>query len=81
MAAHLSDHHPEHQGDPNAIIFSVNKTGPSPLLRQVREACKIANTFPTQVMNSRAEYLRPVIQTLTHTELIPDDNRNRGQGA
>ena len=81
MAAHLSDHHPEHQGDPNAIIFSVNKTGPSPLLRQVREACKIANTFPTQVMNSRAEYLRPVIQRLTHTDLIPDDNRNRGQGA
>ena len=79
--AHLSDHHPEHRGDSDAIVFSVSKTGPSPLLRQVREAVQFANTFPTQVMNSRAEYLRPVIQRLTHTDLIPDDNRNRGQGA
>ena len=38
MAAHISDHHLEHQGDSTASVFSVSKTGPSPLLRQVREA-------------------------------------------
>ena len=48
--------------------------------RQVREAIQIANTPPNQVMNTRAEYLRPVIQRLTHTDLIPDVDRNRGHG-
>ena len=81
MAIHLSEDHPEHRGDPGAIVFSVTKTGPKPLDRQVREALRIANTPPDQIMNSRAEYLRPVIQRLTHTDLIPDIDRNRGQGA
>ena len=38
MAAHISDHHLEHQGDSTASVFSVSKTGPSSLLRQVRES-------------------------------------------
>ena len=58
--------------DPDSIIFAVTKTGPKPILRQIREAVKIANTNPDQLMNSRSEYIRPVIQRLTHTDLIPD---------
>ena len=80
LAAHLLEDHPEHRGDTNAIIFSVTKTGPRPLEREIREAVQIANTHPTQLINSRAEYIRPVIQRLAHADLIPDDNRNRGQG-
>ena len=80
MAVHLIEDHPEHRGDPNAIIFSVTKTGPRPLEREIREAVQIANTHPTQIMNSRAEYIRPVIQRLTHADLLPDIDRNRGQG-
>ena len=67
MALHLSEQHPEHRGDPDAIVFSVNKTGPKPLFRQIREAVQIANTVPTAIINSRSEYIRPVIQRLTHT--------------
>ena len=81
LALHIAEKHPEHRGDPGAIIFSVNKTGPKPLEREVREAVRIANTPPNQVMNSRTEFIRPVIQRLTHTDLIPDNDRNRGQGA
>ena len=81
MAVHLAENHPDSRGDPEAIVFSVTNTGPKPLFRQTREAVKIANTIPTQVMNTRAEYIRPVIQRMTHTDLIIDDVRNRGQGA
>ena len=44
------------------------------------EAVQIANTFPTQLINSRSEYIRPVIRRLTHTDLIADDARDRGPG-
>ena len=80
MAVHLAENHPDSRADPEAIVFSVTNTGPKPLFRQTREAVKIANTIPTQVMNTRAEYIRPVIQRMTHTDLIIDDVRNRGQG-
>ena len=80
MAVHLLENHPEHRADPNVIIFSVTKTGPRPLDRQTREAVQIANTHPSQVLNTRTEYIRPVIQRLAHTDLIPDIDRNRGQG-
>ena len=69
---HLSEHHPQYRGDPGAITFSVNRTGPRPLERQIREAVQIANTNPALVMNSRSEYIRPVIQRLTHTDLVDD---------
>ena len=81
MAIHLSEQHPEYRGDPYAISFSVSNTGPKPILRQIREAVQIANTHPTQVMNGRSEYLRPVIQRLAHTDLIADNINNRGPGA
>ena len=80
MAVHLLKNHPEHKRDPNAIIFTVTKTGPRPLEREIREAVQIANTPPTQLLNSRTEYIRPVIQRLAHADLIPDIDRNRGQG-
>ena len=80
MAVHLAENHPDSRGDPEAIVFSVTNTGPKPLFQQTREAVKIANTIPTQVMNTRAEYIRPVIQRMTHADLIIDDVRNRGQG-
>ena len=79
MSVHLSEHHPEYRGDPEAISFSVTNTGPKPLLRQVREAVKIANTPPTLIMNSRAEYIRPVIQRMAHIDLL-DDVRDRRPG-
>ena len=80
MASHLSEHHPQYRGDPTAITFSVTKTGPKPLERQVREACQIANTNPAMIMNSRSEYIRPVIQRMTHTDLI-DDGAGASVGA
>ena len=48
--------------------------------RQTREAVQIANTRPTQVLNTRTEYIRPVILRLAYAGLIPDIDRNRGQG-
>ena len=48
--------------------------------RQTREAVQIANTRPTQVLNTRTEYIRPVILRLADAGLIPDIDRNRGQG-
>ena len=80
MAIHLSEQHPEYRGDPYAISFSVTNTGPKPILRQIREAVQIAKIHPTQVMNGRSEYLRPVTQRMTHTDLIAD-NDNRGPGS
>ena len=79
MAIHLTETHPEHQGDPDAIIFSVTNTGPKPLEREIREAVQIANTVPTMLMNSRAEYIRPVIQRLAPVDLL--DERDRRPGA
>ena len=43
MAAHLNNEHPEYSRDPLAIKFSVTKTGPKCLERQVREAFQLAN--------------------------------------
>ena len=34
--------------------------------------CQNANTNLALIMNSRSEYIRPVIQRLTHTDLIGD---------
>ena len=79
MAIHLTETHPEHRGDPDAIIFSVTNTGPKPLECEIREAVQIANTVPTMLMNSRAEYIRPVIQRLAPVDLL--DERDRRPGA
>ena len=49
-------------------------------MRQTREAVQIANTNPTELMNGRAEYIRPAIQRMAHVDLL-DDNRGRGPGA
>ena len=80
MAIHIAENHPDYRGDPTSIIFSVSKTGNKSLLRQTREAVQIANTNPAQLMNGRAEYIRPAIQRMAHVDLL-DDNRGRGPGA
>ena len=80
MAIHLSKQHPEYRGDLGALIFSVTHTGPKPLQRQVQEAIQIANTAPTMVMNSRAEYIRPVIQRLAPVDLLDDRQTDRRPG-
>ena len=53
------------------------RTGQKPLLHQVREAVKIANAAPALIMNSRTEYIRPVIQRMAHIDLL-DDARDTG---
>ena len=79
MAAHLSTEHPDYSRDPLAIKFSVTRTGPKCLERQVREAVQIANMDPDRIINSHMEFVAPAIQRMTHTNLL-DDGRNRGQG-
>ena len=80
LALHLAERHPDHRGDPNSIVFSVTNTGTKPLERLVREAVQISNTHPTQIINGRTEYIRPVIQRMAHVDLL-DDDRVRGHGA
>ena len=79
MAAHLTNEHPEHTRDPLAIRFSVNKTGPKCLERQVREAVQLANMDPDKIINTHMEFVAPAIQRMTHTNLL-DNGRDRGQG-
>ena len=46
-----------------------------------REAVQISNTNPLQIMNGRSEYIRPVIQRMTHVDLLDNDNeRGRRPG-
>ena len=51
--------YPQYRGGPTANTFSVTKTGPKPIERQVREAFQIANTNPALTVKSRSEYIRP----------------------
>ena len=82
LTQHLSEEHPEHMRDPSIFTFSVNKTGPKALERQVREAQQIVNTAPTNLINGRTEYIRPAIQRLAHADLLGDndDRRDRQRG-
>ena len=61
-----------HLADPDSIIFSKNwsKTYLTPNPGS-SENCKHqpGSTYEKQI---RSEYIRPVIQRLTHTDLIPD---------
>ena len=49
------------------------------LERQVREAVQIAIMDSDRIINTHMEFVAPVIQRMTHTNLL-DDGRNRGQG-
>ena len=82
LAQHIAEEHPEHMRDPEIFSFSVNRTGPKPLERQVREAQQIVNTAPTNLINGRTEYIRPAIQRLAHADLLGDndDRRDRQRG-
>ena len=79
MAAHLSNEHPDQSRDPLAIKFSVTRTGPKCLERQVREAVQLANMDPDKIINTHMEFVAPALQRMTHTNLL-DDGRNKGQG-
>ena len=79
MASHLSGEHPEYSRDPQAIKFSVTRTGPKCLERQVREAVQLANMDPDRIINTHMEFVAPAIQRMTHTNLL-DNGRQRGQG-
>ena len=80
MAAHLNNEHPEYSRDPLAIKFSVARTGPKCLERQVREAVQLANMDPDRIMNTQMEFVAPAIQRMTHVNLL-DDGRNRATGS
>ena len=71
--------HPEYSRDTQAIKFSVTRTGPKCLERQVREAVQLANMDPDRIINTHMEFIAPAIQRMTHTNLL-DDGRNRGAG-
>ena len=77
LAQHIAEEHPDHLRDPSVFSFSVTRTGPKALERQVREACQIVNTPPNLLINGRAEYIRPVIQRLAHADLIDDNGNGR----
>ena len=77
MATHLSGEHPEYSREPQAIKFSVTRTRPKCLERQVREAVQLANMDPDRIINTHMEFVAPAIQRMTHTNLL-DDGRNRG---
>ena len=79
MAAHLNNEHPEYSRDPLAIKFSVTKTGPKCLERQVREAFQLANMDPDRIIDIHMEFVAPAIQRMTHINLL-DDGRNRATG-
>ena len=79
MATHLSGEHPEYSRDTQAIKFSVTRTGPKCLERQVREAVQLANMDPDKIINTHMEFVAPAIQRMTHTNLL-DNGRNRGPG-
>ena len=82
LAMHLVEEHPQQQRNPAAFSFSVSRTGPKALERQVREACQIVNVGPANLINGRSEYIRPAIQRLAHADLLGDDDRrDRQRGA
>ena len=65
MASHLSNEHPEYSKNPQAIKFSITRTGPKCLERQVREAVQLANMDPERIINTHMEFVAPAIQGMT----------------
>ena len=60
--------HPEYSRDPLAIKFSVARTGPKCLERQVREAVQLANMDPDRIINTHMEFVASAIQRMTHVK-------------
>ena len=80
-AQHLRQKHPEREGDPTAIKFTVTKTNKKPLERVCREAVQIAADPPDKRINGRGEFRRPAIRQMQFGDLIPDPAaNNRRQG-
>ena len=82
LAIHLLEEHPEHQRNPSAFSFSVNRTGPKAVDRQIREAVQIVNMDPANLINGRSEYIRPAIHRMAHADLLGanEDRRDRQPG-
>ena len=64
MARHLTEKHPARRRDPITFSFQVEKAGEQPLLRQIREAQKIANETPGRLINGRNKHIPPAIRPL-----------------
>ena len=58
--------------------FRVEKAGERPLARQIREAQKIANETPGQLINGRNEHIPPAIRPLAPGHLL-DNEAVRGE--
>ena len=72
MAVHLNNDHSEYSWDPLAIKFSVARTEPNSLERQVREAVQLANMDPERTINTQMKFVAPAIQRMTHINLLDD---------
>ena len=72
IAWHLAGEHLARRLEPSAYSFTIEKTGERPLPWQMREAQKIANEDPGQIINRRNEHTPPAIWPL-----IPGHLRDR----
>jgi hypothetical protein len=80
FAKHLSEHHPEKEGEEGHFDFKVERTFTKPLPRQVTEAVQIHRSKADLVLNSRSEWEQPATERVVVTRNLPERGEGRGQG-
>ena len=82
FAHHITEHHPERQGDIQVFRFRVERTFRKALIRQIWEAIEIHGSQATIILNSRSEWEQPSIDRIVVSRELPErqQGRNRGGG-
>ena len=80
FAHHLTEHHPERQGDILAFRFRIEKTFRKALIRQIWEAVRIHGSQATIILNSRSEWEQPAIERIVVDRGLPERQPGRGGG-
>ena len=72
FSKHLTEFHPDREGDINTFKFEVTKIFKQPMVRQIWEAVAIHNSEASLVLNSKAEWEQPVVDRVVVTRELPD---------
>ena len=84
LAKHLSEEHPEDEGEAGSFKFEVVKTFKKPIERQVTEAVAIYGCQAATILNSKSEWEQPAVERIVVTRELPDrelvGRQDRGSG-
>ena len=82
FAHHLSEYHPDRQGNISAFKFRVERTFRKALIRQIWEAIEIHGSGATIILNTKSEWEQPAIDRIVVERELPERllGRNQGRG-